>query len=1775
MQDLSITGGGNDDIRGTYRRERILGQGGDDNLYGGGADDRLEGGEGIDQAVFSDEFINYDWTTPTASNPAFVFDHTSGTRIDGKDTTKDIEFGVFEFLDQNGDGVDDDNKLFYVPLEVDPDDPTTLKDGDVEDLRETVLDEEGKEIATLTVQSPTYMFDGNVKYNLSLGLDITESYNIAFIVDRSGSMGGSRIQETKSALIQLINSFEQSGIDENIDYSVISFSDSFTRNDTSDSATAESLINSINAGGGTTYSGALGSASAFFGTQFQFKANNLAYFVSDGQPNSSDLLYVREANGLKLLTDEVRAYGVGGANLSVLNIIDSEGEAEFLSDAGDLFDAFDTSIDKNLIDRIEVRQEGRPDLIDTIAPDELTEEGFNLTYEGTIDGLKVSREAENNITFELVFKEETGLDNLLLDYTITTGQEEVRQLVNNGRNEIINFSVNQTDFDDNESFSFESKIEEREIVANDLDNTIEISSGNNEILGNGGDDNIIFLGGTGIVDGGEGIDTVTIAKTRAEAGDISQTTNIVTIGTDYSLLNVEYIQFSDERLAVGTNTLVPTPVISVVNRGVTVREGDTDSSFATFNFVLASATTEDVVFDVAASSDFAEAGVDYVEPSQLVIPAGETNGSLSLEILGDLDVEGDEEIYLDLTTTSNISFNNGMRSLSLGVNLLDNETSLITDEDTLITISAERLLDDYVNSLYGDNSTDDFSIISVNSDSGTATINSAGDVEFTPAANLNGTVSFDYTVTDGVDNYTELVEVEVIPVNDPLIVNNDTATTNEDVPLTISALELFANDNNEDRKQSFISKVNNSVNGTAILDQDGNVRFVPDSNFNGIASFDYTVTDGIDTEIASVQVIVNPVNDAPIANDDTIATAIDEDTSATILASQLLSNDSDLDGDNLSITEVNSDDGTATLNELGNVEFTPAANFNGTASFEYIVTDGTDTATASVEVEVNPVNDILIANSDAVVTDEDTLINIVADDLLANDINDDFEKSLSISEAANPVNGIVVLSPNGNVQFTPDTNFNGIASFDYTVTDGIDIETTSVEVTVNPVNDAPIANDDIIGTAIDEDTSATILTSELLNNDSDVEGDHLTIVGVDNPTNGNAIINDSGNIEFAPDANFNGKASFQYIVTDGISEDIGIAEIDVTPVNDPPILSGSLSNFTVTIDAPDRRIDLKDIFDDVDRENYISYGGSSLSTLFKPYEFVLDSNNELLVLGYKGFRDFSIPITGNYDITVTNFDREGETAEATFVVTIVDSDENPNLLEGAEGDDHLNGELGNDTLIGNAGNDTLIGGGGDDLIDGGDGIDTILETSDTDLTITNSSLVGIGNDTLSNIERAILTGGIANNQLDAQNSSEIEVTLQGAEGNDTLRGGAKDDRLDGGSGTDTLIGFAGNDTLNGGAGSDRLDGNEGDDVLNGGIGNDTLLGQNGDDVLNGEDGNDTLVGHEGNDTLEGGNGIDRIQGVANVNFTLTNTQLTGQGTDTHSGFETAFLKGGVGNNTIDASQVTSLTVNLHGDGGNDTLNGGAKNDILRGQTGNDRISAGNGNDLLYGGIGNDTLLGQNGDDVLNGEDGNDTLVGNEGNDTLEGGNGTDRIQGVANVNFTLTNTQLTGQGTDTHSGFETAFLKGGVGNNRLDASSVTNLTVSLHGDGGNDTLNGGAKNDILWGQSGNDVLLGLNGNDVLRGGNGNDLINGASGNDLLDGGAGKDTFVLKSDLGTDTITAFEDNLDRLFLAGGLSYGQLSIQQQGSDTAISITATNEMLAVISGIDANLIDNTDFS
>ncbi|MEM9275573.1 MAG: cadherin-like domain-containing protein [Cyanobacteria bacterium P01_F01_bin.143] len=973
-----FTSSGNDEIFGTYRKERIIGNGGNDKLFGGGADDRLEGGDGVDQALFSDVFTNYKWEITDTANPAFEFIHSKGSKIDATDTTKDIEFGVFEFTDADGDNKDDDDSLFFVPLQVDPNDvypdgKAKLKDGPLIYPKEDVLDEEGESIATMTVESPAWMFDGDVKYNLTIGLETTELYNLAFIIDRSGSMSGSPIAQTKNAFKQLIDSFVESGLDSQTKYSIISFSGNATRVDTEDSSIAKNVIDGLSAFGPTVYSGALSSATAFFAANNPFNSTDIAYFLSDGQPSADP--YQLPALALKTAADKVHAFGVGDAHLSTLNIIDSEGQAVLLSSAGDLFDEFDTSIDKDTIEHINVRitnptQNKNNKIIETITPDQLIKNGFNLTYEGSIGDLEVSQEAENEITFELVFKEDTGIPTQLLDYKITTGQEEIKQQTNNGTTEIITFSVNQSDFTDTNAntstnqFSITNNsnslppldadnnvIEERDIIGNELDNIIEIQDQNNIVWGNGGNDRFILLGGNSFIYGGEGIDTVEINQTQAEVGEISKDGSIIFIGPNHTAQDIEFIELSDVRLAADTLEIIP--IVSFPNKVISVAEGDTGSTFAIFKIELSSIATEDVVIDISSRSDFADLGIDFVEPiEQLTIPAGKSSRNLVIRILGDTEIEEDEEIYLDLTIASgSATFSNGILSETIGVNIVDNETNFITDEDRSIAISGAGLISDYAGRLYGDDIEDNFSLISVDrAINGTAILNEDGNIEFIPTANFNGTASFEYTITDGTNNRVELVEIIVNTVNDNFTLINDTITIDEDIPITIFPTELLSNDTGDNLS---ILTLSNTANGTAVLNQNGDIEFTPDANFNGIASFDYIVTNGTITTTnakASVEVVVNPINDIPIANKDIIRTY--KYTFLTILATELISNDIDVDPeDSLSLIEIdNFVNGTAILNNDGNIEFTPDANFNGIASFDYTITDGIDNATGSVVI---------------------------------------------------------------------------------------------------------------------------------------------------------------------------------------------------------------------------------------------------------------------------------------------------------------------------------------------------------------------------------------------------------------------------------------------------------------------------------------------------------------------------------------------------------------------------------------------------------------------------------------------------------------------------------------------------------------------------------------------------------------------------------------------------------------------------------------------------------
>ena len=680
-----VTGSGEDYIQGSYRKELIIGRDGDDRLEGGGGDDRLEGGEGIDQALFSGLFNEYDFTVTDSSNvnlPSLEFTHArpdtaTGKTSDGKDSTKAIEFAIFEYNDSNGDEVDDDNIEFFVPLLLDPDDKTKLKDGPGLVYEKEVKDTNDATLGTITAELPAFMFDGDLEYTLTIGGEKSTLYNFVYVVDSSGSMSGNNITQTKTAYQTLTQSLIDQGIADRSNFAVVDFDSSARLIDNLDAQGAISAVNALSAGGGTNFGPALTEAENWFESLPEVElegATNIAYFLSDGFGSgaSDSLQTVGEFLGLGGVTVDVRAFGIGsGADLNSLNTIDSN-SAVGLASANDLIDAFaGGTIEKDKIDRIDVKLDGT--VVDTIAATELVEEAGNLVLKDKkLEGLTVTREAENKVEFEVFFND--GTPSTTVEALVTTGQKEVRNQSDDGTELEVTFSVAQEDYN---ATGVAEIVTSQTINGNDLANTITIDSGSNTLKGNGGNDRFVLNGGNNVVDGGEGTDTAVFAQTQAEAGTLKKNGDVISIGGQTSLVDVEFVQFSDGLL--NTSTLAFIPIVTLASAGVIIAEDTAGTSTADFVLNLSAASANDVVVAYSLRDGTAKAGSDYVAASgSLTIAAGQTQATLPVTILDDALIESDETLFVDFSITSGATFaeNSSTATGAVKINETDSTISL-------------------------------------------------------------------------------------------------------------------------------------------------------------------------------------------------------------------------------------------------------------------------------------------------------------------------------------------------------------------------------------------------------------------------------------------------------------------------------------------------------------------------------------------------------------------------------------------------------------------------------------------------------------------------------------------------------------------------------------------------------------------------------------------------------------------------------------------------------------------------------------------------------------------------------------------------------------------------------------------------------------------------------------------------------------------------------------------------------------------------------------------
>ena len=468
------------------------------------------------------------------------------------------------------------------------------------------------------------------------------------------------------------------------------------------------------------------------------------------------------------------------------------------------------------------------------------------------------------------------------------------------------------------------------------------------------------------------------------------------------------------------------------------------------------------------------------------------------------------------------------------------------NEDTTLTVSAPGVLandSDVDGDMLG-------AVLVSNPAHGSLTLNANGSFQYVPDANFNGTDSFTYRASDGsLVSSTATVTITINPTNDSPVALNDAYTTPEDTALNIVAPGLLANDSDVDGNPLTSVLVTDVSHGTLNLNANGAFTYTPSLNYTGVDTFVYRATDGVLSSNATVTITITPVNDSPVAVNDSYTTP--EDTTLNIPAAGVLANDSDVDGDTLtSVIVTGVSHGTLNLNPNGSFSYTPSLNYTGVDTFVYRATDGALSSNATVTITITPLNDSPVALIDAYTTPEDTTLNIAAAGVLSNDSDLDGDPLTSVL-VTDVAHGTLNLNANGSFTYTPSLNYTGVDTFVYRATDGVLSSNATVTITITPVNDSPVAVDDSYTTP--EDTTLIIPAAGVLANDSDVDGQPLSSILITDVSHGTLNLNANGSFTYTPSLNYTGVDTFVYRATDGALSSNATVTITITPLNDSPV----------------------------------------------------------------------------------------------------------------------------------------------------------------------------------------------------------------------------------------------------------------------------------------------------------------------------------------------------------------------------------------------------------------------------------------------------------------------------------------------------------------------------------------------------------------------------------------------------------------------------------------------
>ncbi len=815
--------------------------------------------------------------------------------------------------------------------------------------------------------------------------------------------------------------------------------------------------------------------------------------------------------------------------------------------------------------------------------------------------------------------------------------------------------------------------------------------------------------------------------------------------------------------AVNELNLKDLTISASVSDGVNPTANDSDSLIV--NRVNDAPTVENAIVDQVLSEDFDAYTIDLNEvfkdtDSSLEFSVS-GNNSIQISIVNGIatitptaDWNGSETLTFTATDPSGESVSQTVDfTVAPVADIKADSTNVVEDTPTIINVLGNDTFEgkDKVVSLDAENGPKN----------GTVTVNNDGTVTYTPDDNYVGKDTFTYVVTSGGVSESTTVNVDVTPVNDAPVAKDDTAITDEDTPVTI---DVLSNDTDVDGDKLSIQSATVPEAQGKVEIVDGKLVFTPAENFNGDAEITYTVTDGQLTDEAKVTVTVNPVDDAPTIKVDAVESITEDAVSTDTIVATLEVADTDtpedqltvslennsngyfvLVGDEVKLTQagvdaVNNDelnikdltisasvsdgvnptandsdslivnrvndaptvenaiadqelsedfatytidlndafkDNDSALNfsvsgnsnvlvsiENGIATISPTADWNGSETLTFTATDPSgESISQTVNFTVAPVADI-VADKATVVEDTPTIIKVLGNDTFEGD-----GKVVSLDTNNGPANGTVSINPDGSVTYTPNDNYVGKDTFTYVVTSGGVSESTTVTVNVTPVNDAPVAKDDIATTQ--EDTAVTI---DVLSNDTDVDGDKLSIQSATVPEAQGKVEIVDGKLVFTPAENFNGHAEITYTVTDGALTDQATVKVTVNAVNDTPVVESNIADQALAEDFTPYTIDLNTAFSDVDNVD-------------GELTFSVSGNSNIQVAIVNGIATITPTAdwNGSETLTFTATDPSGESVSQTVdftVAPVVDIEaDSTNVVEDTP------------TIINVLGNDTFEGDG--------------------------------------------------------------------------------------------------------------------------------------------------------------------------------------------------------------------------------------------------------------------------------------------------------------------------------------------------------------------------------------------------------------------------------------------------------------------------------------------------